>query len=62
MMMRCCSVGKSVWEPLVIGKWTPGELGREWHPSRSWKIEKKHATVMVEPVRDRLFTVREYNK
>jgi len=57
MRMRCRSLGKSVWEPLVIGKWTPEEGGVEWHPSRSSRMERKHEGVMAELMRYRRLTV-----
>lgn len=48
MRMRCRSLGKSVWEPLVMGKWTPEGGGVEEHPSRMSRMEGRHASVMVE--------------
>ena len=62
MRMRCRSLGKSVWEPLVMGKWTPEGGGVEEHPSKMSRMEGRHASVMAEPMRYRSPTVSDYNK
>ena len=45
-----------------MGKWTLEGGGVEEHPSRRSRIERKHASVMAEPMRYRRPTVWDYNK
>ncbi len=49
--MRCCALGKRVWEPLVMGKWTPEGGGVEWHPVRISRVETAQVSAMAELMR-----------
>ncbi len=62
MRMRCCSLGKSVWKPLVMGKWTPERGGVEEQPCKRSRMERKPAMVMAEPMGYRRLTVCDSNK